>query len=119
MSFGLSIFPHGNGLCDPGILDVPVALNNVDAIKSFMAMIMPNGVTPTGDTLSNALMELGDRNATGDAVVPPAYVVLVTDGEPDGPKGGVDSTDLNALTMIDLTTAGSVAVAAATALKQA
>jgi von Willebrand factor type A domain len=118
VSFGLSIFPHGDGLCDPGILDVPLALNNADAINAFMAMTVPNGVTPTGDTLNNALMELGDRNDTGDALVTPAYVVLVTDGEPDCPKG-VDITDLDALAMVDLTSAGSDTVAAAAALKQA
>lgn len=101
VSFGLSVFPHGQvGLCDPGMVDVPLKTNNADAIADFVGSTVPFGITPTGQTLQSAREALGDRNAVGDNLVTPAYVVLVTDGEPDCPdpsmpdpmQGVIDAT---------------------------
>ena len=101
VSFGLSVFPHGQvGLCDPGTVDVPLKTNNADAIADFVGSTVPFGITPTGQTLQSALQALGDRNEVGDTPVTRAYVVLVTDGEPDCPdpsmpdpmQGVVDAT---------------------------
>jgi Mg-chelatase subunit ChlD len=85
VQFGLMTFPHGNGICDPGVLDVPVAPMNAANVNSFIDMTAPGGFTPTAGTLSAALDALGDRTLSADTTPTPAYVVLVTDGEPDCP----------------------------------
>jgi Mg-chelatase subunit ChlD len=87
LSLGLEIFPQGgNSGCMPGTLDVPFALNNADKINAVINQTQPLGATPTGDSLVNALMYLGDRTQAADAPsVTPGYVLLVTDGEPDCP----------------------------------
>ena len=85
IKFGLSLFPAGQlGLCDPGRLDVPLALGNGDAIMARVNQELPFGITPTAQTLENALDYLGPRQVAIDGVgPPPAYVLLVTDGEPN------------------------------------
>jgi hypothetical protein len=84
VSFGLEVFPAGF-TCEPGILDVPLALNNADAIATAITNTVPIGITPTAQSLRNALMFLGDQHAAGDNLATPTYVVLVTDGEPNCP----------------------------------
>ncbi len=87
VAFGLSMFPAGDlGVCDPGQLDVPVDLNNAAPISQQIDSALPIGITPTAQTLENALNILGDRNASPDSPPgPPTYVLLVTDGEPNCP----------------------------------
>ncbi|HEX6243319.1 MAG TPA: vWA domain-containing protein, partial [Polyangiales bacterium] len=63
-------------------LDVPLMLRNAGAIAASLDATMPNGFTPTGPALDLALKTLGDRNQSVDATVKPAYVLLVTDGDP-------------------------------------
>jgi Mg-chelatase subunit ChlD len=88
IALGLSIFPAGKylgiGFCDPGELDVPMALDSADAIKTAMANAPAVGATPTMESLQRALTFLGPRNETApdQPVKPPAYVLLVTDGVP-------------------------------------
>lgn len=105
LSLGLEIFPQGgNSGCMAGTLDVPFALNNADKINAVINQTQPLGATPTGDSLVNALMYLGDRTQQVDAPpVTPGYVLLVTDGEPDCP--GADAVQaVTALTMANIKT---------------
>jgi Mg-chelatase subunit ChlD len=84
VQFGLMTFPaNGLGACDPGKLDVPVEAKNAQAVNGFLDMTAPGGFTPTADTLKAALDALGDRTPPPDSDAKPAYVLLVTDGEPD------------------------------------
>jgi Mg-chelatase subunit ChlD len=83
--FGLMTFPTGDSVCDGGQLDVPVAAMNASAVNGFIDATGPTGFTPTADTLVNALAALGDRKIVADAIPTPAYVLLVTDGEPQCP----------------------------------
>jgi hypothetical protein len=82
VSFGLEIFPAGF-TCEPGILDVPIAMHNADKIATAIGNAIPIGITPTAQSLRNALTFVGDRHAAGDSTATPAFVVLVTDGEPN------------------------------------
>lgn len=63
-------------------IDVPLMLKNAAAIAQSIDATMPNGFTPTGPALMVALGALGNRTQQLDAVVKPAYVLLVTDGDP-------------------------------------
>jgi uncharacterized protein YegL len=63
-------------------LDVPLMLKNAMPIAQSMDSTMPNGFTPTGPALDAALKILGNRMQGIDEVVKPAYVLLVTDGDP-------------------------------------
>jgi uncharacterized protein YegL len=63
-------------------IDVPLMLKNAAPIASSIDQTFPNGFTPTGSALSVALKALGDRGQLLDQVVKPAYVLLVTDGDP-------------------------------------
>ncbi len=86
--FGLSMFPAGDlGMCDPGELDVPLDIMNAAQITQQIDAVLPFGITPTAQTLENALMFLGDRSVVGadSGPAPATYVLLVTDGEPNCP----------------------------------
>lgn len=63
-------------------LDVPLMLRNAAAIAASVDATGPLGLTPTGAALDTALQILGDRSPQLDATVKPAYVLLVTDGDP-------------------------------------
>ena len=63
-------------------LDVPLALNNAQPITDSMNATMPAGFTPTGPALDVALKILGARTPQLDTEVKPAFVLLVTDGDP-------------------------------------
>ena len=84
VSFGLEIFPAGF-MCEPGVLNVPMAINNADEIAMAIGATIPIGITPTAQSLRNALTFLGDRHAAADNTATPAFVVLVTDGVPNCP----------------------------------
>lgn len=83
MGFGLSLFPGDGGTCSPGKLDVPLMTRNAAPIATALDRTNPNGFTPTGPALQEALKILGDRNSGLDGATAKAgYVLLVTDGEP-------------------------------------
>jgi uncharacterized protein YegL len=63
-------------------IDVPLKLKNAAPIAASIDATFPNGFTPTGPALTVALKALGDRAQQLDVVVKPAYVLLVTDGDP-------------------------------------
>lgn len=99
IAFGLSMFaaPDPSGLdlfsCAAGALDVPLETGGADAIALAMERATPlGGATPTGATLEAAARTLGDRTPKLDAKVAPAYVLLVTDGEPTCEESPLDTT---------------------------
>jgi uncharacterized protein YegL len=63
-------------------IDVPLMLKNAGPIAASIDATFPNGFTPTGPALTVALQALGARGQQLDQVVKPAYVLLVTDGDP-------------------------------------
>jgi uncharacterized protein YegL len=63
-------------------IDVPLMLKNAGPIATSVDATFPNGFTPTGSALTVALKALGDRGQQLDQVIKPAYVLLVTDGDP-------------------------------------
>jgi Mg-chelatase subunit ChlD len=83
LRFGMSVFPGAAGDCAQGQLDVPLSIANGSAIADLIDHTQTSGLTPTGPALSQALRILGDRSPVADAAVRPAYVLLVTDGEPN------------------------------------
>jgi Mg-chelatase subunit ChlD len=83
LRFGMSVFPGSGGECSQGRLDVPLAIDNSAAISELVDQTEASGLTPTGPALSQALRILRDRAHGADGDVPPAYVLLVTDGEPN------------------------------------
>ena len=78
LRFGMSVFPGSGGECAQGRLDVPLALDNGDAISTLVDQTEASGLTPTGAALNQAL-----RILSGEASARNAYVLLVTDGEPN------------------------------------
>jgi hypothetical protein len=82
--FGLSSFPDDLDPCGASPQpDVPIAASNGSAISARLDRMRTTGLTPTGAALTNALAILGDRKPRlDDANGRPAYVLLVTDGEP-------------------------------------
>jgi uncharacterized protein YegL len=82
IKFGLTSFP-GDGLCGAGKLDVPLMINNAAPIGMWLDRAGTQGLTPTGPALTEALNILGNRKAgLDDSNTRPAFVLLVTDGEP-------------------------------------
>ncbi|HEX6239603.1 MAG TPA: vWA domain-containing protein, partial [Polyangiales bacterium] len=63
-------------------IDVPLMRKNAGPIATSVDATFPNGFTPTGPALTVALQALGDRRLQLDQAVKPAYVLLVTDGDP-------------------------------------
>jgi hypothetical protein len=82
ISFGLSTFPAERDACTAGPVEVPLKINNAQAIGSRVDQLRTNGFTPTGPALMQALNTLGDRTPGLDETKKPAFVLLVTDGEP-------------------------------------
>jgi hypothetical protein len=108
--FGLMTFPGRTGnddddddeaQCAPGMLDVPVGLNAGPAIATTLQGMDADGRTPTAAALQAALPIISQAPAP-DQTVPPKYVLLVTDGDPNcgdadgggrgGGGGGRDNT---------------------------
>lgn len=74
--------------CGAGSVDVPIGPNNGAPIAAALDRMAPNGATPTAATLKAAHGALGASIAGPDDVVPPKYVLLVTDGAPNCANGG-------------------------------
>jgi uncharacterized protein YegL len=93
VNFGLTIFPGPPGMpvqgqipeCAAGTQRVPVALNTATAIGAELDMTQPTGRTPTGPTLDVVLKQIQAKKTSPDDVLPPQYVLLVTDGAPTCP----------------------------------
>jgi hypothetical protein len=74
------------GPCSPGKIVVQTDLNSGSAIEAALNMTVPNGGTPTPETLQRVATDFA-APAGPDAVVRPKYVLLVTDGQPTCPTG--------------------------------
>jgi hypothetical protein len=81
--FGLALYTGGDSC--PSIIDVPIALDNRDAIDDVYADEGPEGDTPTGDSIDAVLPSIVNFAEEG-----PKYIVLATDGEPDTCEDGDD-----------------------------
>ncbi len=97
--FGLSLYTSdygfGGGTC-PILTDVPVALNNYDAMNAVYQPIklVDEGDTPTGESIDAAAARLKAISDPGTKVI-----VLATDGVPDTcaePDGNGEQVSLNA-----------------------
>jgi von Willebrand factor type A domain len=69
--------------CTTGSVNVPIARGNASAIAAALDATRPDGATPTAQTLQAARSALGKQVASPDEVLPPKFVILVTDGEPN------------------------------------
>jgi hypothetical protein len=75
--FGLMMFPKTTGVCDTGVTTLGVGSTPAQIQASYQAS-HPGGATPTALTLLAARDYLNSLNLTV-----PAYVLLITDGEPN------------------------------------
>ena len=95
VSFGLTTFPgtgmQGRNSCITGTERVPVSINSAAMIASALDMTSPEGNTPTGPTLEAVRQQIEMKTTTPDSVVPPQYVLLVTDGQPTCPGSGSEA----------------------------
>ena len=86
LSLGLMTFPAvgsgGSQQCAAGSVNVPIGPRTGDDIADVLGGMRPNGYTPTAATLE-AVRDVIGRATVVDAVVPPKYVLLVTDGDPN------------------------------------
>jgi Mg-chelatase subunit ChlD len=82
VDFGLAMFPGVGDSCAAGSVDVPIQSNSATAIGGATDATAPQGYTPLGATLEALASVLGDRTPQLDSAVKPAFVLLVTDGEP-------------------------------------
>lgn len=82
VDFGLAIFPGAGDPCAAGAVEVQIQSDNAAAIGSAVDGAQPQGYTPLGATLEALASVLGDRTPPLDGTVKPAFVLLVTDGEP-------------------------------------
>lgn len=125
--FGLMTFPgvrpradgdddDNENECAPGGLDVPVNFNTGPMIASTLQMMDADGRTPTAAALQAALPIIS-TSVSPDQTVPPRYVLLVTDGDPNcgegsaGGRGGGgrdDSARMQTIRAIEALTAAGV-----------
>lgn len=84
-SFTISI--SGGDLCTSGKIDVPIADKNASAIGAKLDTTLPNGGTPTSDSLMKLVNGFAMMDVGPDAMQHPKYVLLVTDGAPTCPNG--------------------------------
>jgi von Willebrand factor type A domain len=99
--FGLMTFPAvgGDNGCAAGTMNVPVGPGAGGEIASTLGGMDANGSTPTAASLEAARQTLGPVVDQGpDVKVPPKFVLLVTDGDPNcstpgmtGGGGGIDT----------------------------
>ena len=86
LSLGLMTFPAvGSGRsqqCAAGSVNVPIGPRSGDEIAEVLGEMRPSGFTPTAATLEAVRDVIGSATVV-DAVVPPKYVLLVTDGDPN------------------------------------
>jgi uncharacterized protein YegL len=98
VNFGLVTFPgmgmaqgggggRNNQGCSAGDQRVPVAANTADAIAMALDATKPEGNTPTAATLDAVLKQIMSKKTSPDDVLPPQYVLLVTDGQPTCGEG--------------------------------
>jgi hypothetical protein len=82
INFGWLQFPVGSR-CQPGTVTVPCSLSSVTEIRQKVSALVPDGGTPTGGSLRNALAyeDLHDETRA-------SFVILLTDGMPTCPNGG-------------------------------
>jgi hypothetical protein len=69
--------------CAPGTVNVEVGPDSASDIAQSLMSMTPGGLTPTAGALNAALMAVGSGRSTGDQLVPPKYVLLLTDGDPN------------------------------------
>lgn len=75
--FGLALYTGNSNNC-PDLTEVPVALNNFNAIDAVYSTAQPEDETPTGESIDQVVTTLGPYAEPG-----PKVIVLATDGEPD------------------------------------
>lgn len=82
---GLMLFTGRNGFANgahcPLLTTVPVMFDNVDTVRATYLgaePLTPNGDTPTGESIDQAVLQL-NQVANGA----PQYLLLLTDGDPD------------------------------------
>jgi hypothetical protein len=99
ISFGLMTFPgtqggggRGGAVCTPGMMNVNIGPERGDEIGGALAGMGPGGYTPTASTLQEAAKVIGSAEFSDQTVVPPKYVLLVTDGDPNCSAGGLGPT---------------------------
>jgi len=80
----------------PRITVVEPALNNFNAMNAVFPAQQPGGATPTQLALAEVLKHLKPASQQLDANVGPTYVVLATDGQPNGCDFAGGGTDQNA-----------------------
>jgi hypothetical protein len=91
-SVNWGLFYFGNGVSQCGVnttADIPVSANSAAQIVASLAANSPNGATPTGATVNNAvayMQTLTDLN--------PKFLLLATDGQPNCLNGDVNTTDV-------------------------
>ena len=79
--FGWMHFPMF-GTCTPGTISLECDNNNTGTLRTIVPFLIPNGGTPTGDSLKNLLASSSLRDATRTN-----FVILLTDGVPTCPTG--------------------------------
>ena len=98
--FGLMTFPGaqggggrgGSAVCTPGMMNVDLGADTGDEIGGALAGMRPGGYTPTAATLQEAARVIGSAEFSDVTVIPPKYVLLVTDGDPNCSNGGAGPT---------------------------
>jgi hypothetical protein len=82
---GLMLFTSRNGFSNgarcPLLTTVPVTFDNLDTVRATYLLaepLAPNGDTPTGESIDQAVLQL-NQAASGA----PQYLLLLTDGDPD------------------------------------
>lgn len=117
--FGLMTFPgpqasgggrgdNGRNVCATGSSQVDIAGDTGPEVARALEATSPGGYTPTAATLREALAVIGDVGLADQTVVPPKYVLLVTDGDPNcasGPGGPVSNDPVARMQTIDAITA--------------
>ncbi|HMI93926.1 MAG TPA: hypothetical protein VK509_21275 [Polyangiales bacterium] len=87
---GMYLEAKAMGMC-PGLVQVPVALNNAMAIDTMFPATELGGSTPTDRAMNMAVDQMiGMRSNDPDGKPHPQYIILATDGQPnDICMGGV------------------------------
>ena len=89
VDWGLMMFPTPGGgkVCAPSTADVAVGSSTAAAISAKLMATTPDGSTPTTDAINAAVTYL---QGVSDGAA--KYIVLATDGEPNGCNGGGDDS---------------------------
>jgi hypothetical protein len=75
--------------CKAGTVNVEIGKNKAPDIMQVLSTMTPSGLTPTSGSLEAALGAIGSARQQGDEVVPPKYVLLITDGDPNCSQGAM------------------------------